>query len=138
MKAKEVFNQLNQLEKEVKSKTLLAQTYRNVAGNMKSPTISDMPKNPTNHQDLMSDMLIKAMTLEEEIVSTVLAIAQLKAEITRHLMQIDIVYQEILIQRYFNHQEWLEISRTMCYSRSGIFKLHNLALAALSEELIKE
>lgn len=138
MQAKDLFYQLQQLEKEMKTKQLLAQTYREIAEGVRSPNVSDMPKNPSVNTTLLSDMIVKAIELDAEVETTRTEVTQLKASILGSIMQLDVMYQEILIQRYFNKREWAFICQHMCYSKSGIFKLHSLALDALTQKITQE
>lgn len=97
-------------------------------------TISDMPGSATRNIHRMEDIIVKIMTLEEEINKDIDELVDLKTDITHLIKQLDNhEYQIILEERYLCFKKFENISVDMGYSIQHIFRLHDQALKELSK-----
>ncbi|HEM4925532.1 TPA: hypothetical protein U2D36_000806 [Streptococcus suis] len=138
MSAKELFKEIAKLENQIKSKRYMAQSYREFANGLQSPRYSDMPKNSNRALQPMADALNKAMDLEEEVLQLECTLQLQKAKAMDIINQIqNTELQIVLIKRYFEKSDWGKIMLSMHYSRSGIYKIHDRAIAEFDAILLK-
>lgn len=133
MKAKEFFRDIKKLENEIESKKFMAETYRNLAEGVRSPSYSDMPKSPNRNLDPLASALIKAMELEDEVQTLNKQLILLKGEAMDMIIQLEKDYQIVLIKRYFEKLSWGEIAIAMYYTERWIYKLHGKALIEMDK-----
>ena len=136
MRAKDYLIELHKIENQIESKKFMAETYRNLSEGVRSPSYSDMPKNPNRQREPMADALMKAMELEEEVTKLEQHLIIKRGKLMDLILQLEKDYQVILIKRYFENKAWGQIAVSMYYTERWIYKLHGTALK-LMDELIK-
>jgi hypothetical protein len=96
-------------------------------------TISDMPGSATRNIHRMEDVIVKIMSLEEEVNQDIDMLVDIKTEITHLIKQVDNhEYQIILEERYLCFKKFEQISVDMGYSIQHTFRLHDKALKELA------
>jgi len=132
MTAKEYFAQISKLETLINAKRQRVDALRLMATNC-SPNYSGMPHNPSKSVSPMADAICKALDIEAEIRKDEIRLQQKRLFMFDLISKLDNVdYQAILFKRYFEHRSWEDISASMFFSHSWVYKLHSNALQALN------
>lgn len=136
MNAKEYLRQLGRAEENIKAKEQRLAILHDIATSPSAPVLSDMPKAPNRNTSKFEDMIIKMLTLEDEIRRDE---KNLREEQTYALELIGRIenpeYQTVLISRYFRKESWEDIAAAMFYTERWIYKLHGRALQAMDDVL---
>jgi hypothetical protein len=92
-----------------------------------------MPGSATRNIHRMEDVIVKIMSLEEEVNQDIDMLVDIKTEITHLIKQVDNhEYQIILEERYLCFKKFEQISVDMGYSIQHTFRLHDKALKELA------
>jgi DNA-directed RNA polymerase specialized sigma24 family protein len=138
MTAKEYLRQLARFEANIKAKKERLFVLKEMARSVRSPVISDMPKNSPSETSRLEESVMKVISLESEITDDE---ARLVAEKTKALEMIGRLknpdYQTVLISRYFKNESWDQIASDMFFTERWIYTLHGRALQEL-DEILKE
>lgn len=135
MKARQLFNELDAIEKQIKEKRELVKTYRQLSREVRITKLSHIPKNHHNRLHPMEDLITKSMDLEREIFELEILESTLQGHILELIQQLEGDLQIIIIQRHFNRQRWSEIAKIVNYSERWVYKLYNEAVKQISEIL---
>lgn len=138
MTAKEYLRRLARFEANIKAKKERLFVLKEMAESVRSPVISDKPKNSPSETSRLEESVMKVISLESEITNDE---ARLIAEKTKALELIGKLknpdYQTVLISRYFKNESWDQIASDMFFTERWIYSLHGRALQEL-DEILKE
>lgn len=136
MTAKEYLRRLARFEANIKAKKERLFVLKEMAESVRSPVISDMPKNSPSETSRLEESVMKVISLESEVTNDE---ARLIAEKTKALELIGKLknpdYQTVLISRYFKNESWDQIASDMFFTERWIYTLHGRALQELDEIL---
>ena len=132
MNTRKYLSQINHLEESIKNKRERAAAYYELAGSPGSPNFSGMPRNPSPSQSPMADAICKAIDLEEQAKREETLLNQKKVFLLDLIGRLQCHDgQSVLIQRYFSHKTWDDISAELFYTTRWVYKLHDKAMAEL-------
>lgn len=90
---------------------------------------SDMPKSPNRGTSRMEDVILKIISLEEEISEDMSTLVDLKKQIAGSIKAVsNLEYQTILEKRYLCLDSWEQIAVDLGYDLRYLHKLHQKAL----------
>lgn len=128
MTAKEYLQQARYLDNRINSKIQQVASLNDLATKCTS-TLSDMPRNPNHGGSRMEDVIIKIISLEEEINEEIDKLVELKREIISVIRAVpNTEYQTLLEKRYLCFITWEQIAVDMHYSIQHIQRMHSEAL----------
>lgn len=134
MTAKECLKQMVRLESTIKAKRKRAAALRQLAQSIGSSSQDGMPKNQDRSSSPMTNAICKAIDLENEIKKDEKKLQMQKMHLLDVIGRLENVdEQTVLIKRYFEHESWEKIVRSLCYSSSWVYQLHGQALEKLNE-----
>lgn len=129
---KEYWNKMEQLRRRIDRKIHEIRLLRQRAEGMNGSGINDMPRTVSPDRSKMEGTVFKIMALEQDIQETQAEYDALLAEMeTRIKMVEDGDANDLLRKRYLEFLPWSEIMKEMGYSKSHMFRLHSIAVAAL-------
>lgn len=127
-KAKSYLSQAYRIDSRINSKIEQVASLRELATKATS-TLSDMPRSSSPNLNRMEDVILKIVTLEQEINADIDALVDLKHDIMRLIKKVqNPEYQTVLELRYLCFKTWEQIAVDMNYSIHHLYKLHNAAL----------
>ena len=127
-KAKVYLSQAYRIDYRINSKIEQVASLRELATKATS-TLSDMPRSASPNLNRMEDVILKIITLEQEINADIDELVDLKKEITHLIKRVqNPEYQTVLELRYLCFKTWEQIAVDMNYSIHHLYKLHNAAL----------
>ncbi len=127
-KAKTYLSQAYRIDSRINSKIEQAASLRDLATKATS-TLSDMPRSSSPNLNRMEDVILKIITLEQEINADIDAMVDLKQDIMHLIKRVqNPEYQTVLELRYLCFKTWEQIAVDMNYSIHHLYKLHNAAL----------
>lgn len=127
-KAKSYLSQAYRIDSRINSKIEQVASLRDLATKATS-TISDMPRSASPNLNRMEDVILKIITLEQEINADIDALVDLKQDIMHLIKRVqNPEYQTVLELRYLCFKTWEQIAVDMNYSIHHLYKLHNAAL----------
>lgn len=130
MTVKEYLGQAYRLDQRIDSKIEQVSALHSLATKATS-TLSDVPPSGTRNVHRMEDIIVKIISMENDINSDIDALVDLKEDIRQLLKKVaNLEYQTILELRYLNYKSWEQIAVDMGYSIHHLYKLHNRALDA--------
>ena len=131
MRAQEHLDSIKNMQKQINNKREKIVVLREIATST-SPNLSGMPHAPRSCTSPMANNVCKIADLEQEIRDL---------EITRQ-QAIDVLngiedceLYIVLIKRYVQEKDWLDVALEMHYSRSKVYHLHAAAVKALEKTL---
>lgn len=129
MTTKEYLNQAFRIDQRIESKLEQIESLKTLATKVSS-TLSDMPKSP-NNGSRVDEIVVKIITLEDQIKSDVDRLVSLKKEISDVISKVEPVECRLLLEmRYLLFQSWEEIAYKLdCTTRNVLF-LHKRSLLA--------
>lgn len=133
MNSKERLEELKDITEYIKSKRLMATTYRELAEGMTSPKLTDMPKSKSSIPDPMAETLIKAIELEQEADELEKELLVKKSKLTDIIVQLDRNQQILILNRYFENLTMMEIAEKLHYTERWVYKLHQDALKEMDK-----
>lgn len=117
--------------KKIESLKEQLESLREIEQSIKSQQLSDMPKGSNRHQDL-SDLMVKLEDLQAQIADTITESCKIKLEIEEALWKLeDPEEARVLRFRYIYFAKMEEISETMGYSRTQIWRICEQAIKNL-------
>lgn len=127
----EIHNYLGQayrIDQRINSKLEQISSLRNLATKATS-TLTDAPSSPNKNIHSMENVIIKIISLENEINTDIDDLIDLKREIVNLIKCIENPeYQTLLELRYLCFKTWEQIAVYMGYDLRYIHKLHSRAL----------
>lgn len=127
-KAKTYLSQAYRIDCRINSKIEQIGSLRDLATKATS-TLSDMPRSASPNLNRMEDIILKIITLEQEINADIDELVDLKHDITHLIKRVqNPEYQTVLELRYLCFKPWEQIAVDMSYSIHHLYKLHNQAL----------
>lgn len=133
MNAKEFLNQAYYIDKRINSKIEQVASLEALA-NKVTTTYSQAPASGSHNNQKMESIIIKIVTMEEEINKDIDKLLDVKAEI---MSAIDLVenleYRTVLELRYLCLQNWDDIATNMYCGASNIYRVHGEALKEFSK-----
>ena len=128
MTAKEYLSQAYRLDDRINSKIQQVDSLNLLATKCTS-TISGMPKNPSSPVSRMEDVIVKIISLQEEINQDIDELVDLKAEMVQVIKAVDNTeFQTILEKRYLCFMSWEQIAVDLGYNVRHLYRLHEEAL----------
>lgn len=127
-KARSYLSQAYRIDSRINSKIEQVASLRDLATKATS-TLSDMPRNASPSLNRMEDIILKIITLEQEINADIDKLVELKQDIMHLVKRVqNPEYQTVLELRYLCFRTWEQIAVDMNYSIHHLYKLHNAAL----------
>ncbi len=127
-KAKTYLSQAYRIDSRINSKIEQVAPLRDLATKATS-TLRDMPRSSSPNLNRMEDVILKIITLEQEINADIDALVDLKQDIMHLIKRVqNPEYQAMLELRYLCFKAWEQIAVDMNYSIHHLYKLHNVAL----------
>ncbi len=136
MVAKEYLKKIARMESYIQSKKERLAVLKDMSSGISSPKFDDMPRNPNKGKSRLEETILKYIDLENEIKEDEKKLEYEKLYLLEAIGRIEEPeYQTILISRYFKHQSWDDIAKSLFYTKRWIYSLHGRALERLDEEL---
>jgi DNA-directed RNA polymerase specialized sigma subunit len=105
-----------------------------VADETISLQLSDMPKPATRNIRKNENAIMRILEVEDAINE----LRTTAGEIEQTIGSVrDSNLQQLLTMRYLKQKSWKEIANELMFSRSHVFKLHNIALAEVEKMILK-
>ena len=131
MRAKALLDSIKNMQKQINNKREKIVLLREIATST-SPKLSGMPHAPRSCTSPMANTVCKIADLEQEIQD--LEISRQQAIDVLSGIE-DTELNIVLIKRYVQEKEWLDVALEMHYGKTKIFALHSAAIAALEKVL---
>ncbi len=129
MNAKEYLSQALWLDQRVNTKLEQLQTLRELSMKVSANLTVEKVAGGNNKKGHMENTVVRIVDLEKEIKEDVERSIAIKAEIMNTISQVDDPIGQIILEmRYINGKGWDEISSSLNYRDSSIFKIHSRAL----------
>ncbi|AGL03750.1 DUF1492 domain-containing protein [Desulfoscipio gibsoniae] len=129
MNAKEYLSQALWLDQRVNTKLEQLQTLRELSMKVSANLTVEKVAGGNNKKGQMENTVVKIVDLEKEIKEDLARSIAIKAEIMNTISQVDDPIGQIILEmRYINGKGWDEISSSLNYRDSSIFKIHSRAL----------
>lgn len=133
MTTKEYFNQAYRIDQRINSKLEQISSLRELATKATS-TLSNTPNNPNKNIHSMESIIIKIISLENEINADIDYLIDLKSQIVNRIKHVENPeYQTLLELRYLCFKTWEQIAVEMGYDLRYLHKLHSQALINCSD-----
>lgn len=108
----------------------------NALANKVTTTYSQAPASGSHNNHKMEDIIIKIVTMEEDINSDIDALLDVKAEIIGAINAVENEeHRPILEKRYLSLESWENIAADMNYGIRNVFILHGKALKSFAKAL---
>lgn len=108
----------------------------NALANKVTTTYSQVPASGSHNNNKMEDIIIKIVSMEEEINKDINELLDAKAEIIGAINSVENEeHRTILEKRYLCLKNWEEIAAEMNYSIRNIFILHGKALQSFAKAM---
>lgn len=128
MTAKEYLSQGRYLDQRINAKIDQVSSLHSLATNA-TKTLSDMPGRRTKNTHSMEDIIVKILTLENEINADIDRLVDLRREIQSVISRVENVeHRTLLERRYLNKEPWDVIADKMGCGIDNIYKMHGKAL----------
>ena len=129
MNAKEYLSQALWLDQRVNTKLEQLQILRDLSMKVSANLTVEKVAGGNNKKGHMENTVAKIVDLEKEIKEDLARSIAIKAEIMNTISQVDDPIGQIILEmRYINGKGWDEISSSLNYRDSSIFKIHSRAL----------
>ncbi len=129
MNAKEYLSQALWLDQRVNTKLEQLQTLRDLSMRVSANLTVEKVAGGNNKKGHMENTVVRIVDLEKEIKKDLERSIAIKAEIMNAISQVDDPIGQIILEmRYINGKGWDEISGSLNYKDSSIFKIHSRAL----------
>ena len=124
MTAKEFLNKGYKIDRRINAKLEQQANLRELASRT-GAVISDMPRNPNKGRSRVEEIIVKIMTLEEEINADIDELVSLKSDGT-----VDDPEESLLLTlRYLNYKTWEDIADELNCSVRKVHIVNSRALA---------
>ena len=134
MTAKEYLAQGRHLDARIDAKIQQLETLNALARNATS-TLTGMPTGSGFATSKLEDVVTKIVDLQNEINADIDRLVDLKRDIRALIDTVEDVDQKTLLElRYINFYSWEQIIPAMSYSRTHIFRLHEVALETVEKK----
>ncbi len=131
MTAKEYLSQAHRIDQRINSKLEQVSSLRELSTKA-TATFSDVPPSGTRNVHRLEDVILKIVSLEEEINHEIDRLVDLKHEIHTVIGEVrNPEYQTLLELRYLCFKSWEQIGVLMSYNTKYLFELHSRALKAV-------
>ncbi|MCD7825264.1 MAG: DUF1492 domain-containing protein [Clostridiaceae bacterium] len=128
MTAKEYLSQAHRLDERINSKIRQLDELNALATKC-TPTMTGMPRSGGGSTSRMEDIIVKIITLEDEINQSIDSLVDLKAEMTRAIEAVTDPDEQLVLQyRYFDDCSWEEIGARLSVSNRTVHRIHGSAL----------
>lgn len=132
MNVKEYLGQAYRIDQRINSKIEQVASLHVLATKATS-TLSDIPGSATRNTHRMEDIIIKIITVENEIHAVIADLVDLKQHIMHLIKGVsNPEYQTLLELRYLCFHTWERISVDMGYSIQHTFRLHDKAVKEIT------
>lgn len=129
MNAKEYLSQALWLDQRVNTKLEQLQILRDLSMRVSANLTVEKVAGGNNKKGHMENTVVRIVDLEKEIKKDLERSIAIKAEIMNAISQVDDPIGQIILEmRYINGKGWDEISGSLNYKDSSIFKIHSRAL----------
>lgn len=134
MSAKEYLSQALWLDQRVNTKLEQLQTLRDLSMRVSANLTVEKVAGGNNKKGHMENTVVRIVDLEKEIKKDLERSIAIKAEIMNTISQVDDPIGQIILEmRYINGKGWDEISGSLNYKDSSIFKIHSRALKEVNK-----
>ena len=128
MTAKEYLNQAYRIDQRINSKVAQIASLRDLLTKTNA-VISDMPGNPNRDRSRVDDIIVKIISIEDEIKTDINTLLSTKSDIMHTIKAVDEPGCQMLLElRYLCFKSWEEISEEMGYCSQHIYRIHTEAL----------
>lgn len=135
MAAKEYLMQAYHVDASIRSKVDQIACLNDLACKV-TQALSDMPGSPNRNVHKTEDIIVKIVSLQEELKSKMQELVDLKDEISKTIEGVEeSEFRTVLELRYLSHLKWEDISDTMYCGVDNVFKIHRKALDKVYESL---
>lgn len=126
--AKEYLSQAYRIDKRINAKLEQVMALRELATKA-TGTLSDMPRSDSPNLCRMESIIVKIISLEDEINGDIDRLIDLKREIRSIINAVESPeYQTLLELRYLCFKPWEQIAVDMSYSIQHTYRIHEQAL----------
>lgn len=134
MKAKEYLSQALWLDQRINSKLEQLETLRALATKVTAKLAEEKVSGGNNTKSNIENTIAKIVDLEKEINEDIDRLVDIKAEIMDTISRVDDPIGQIILEmRYVNGKSWDEISSSLNYKDSSIFRIHSRALKEVTK-----
>ncbi len=134
MKAKEYLSQALWLDQRINNKLEQLETLRALATKVTAKLAEVKVSGGSSTKSHMENAVVKIVDLEKEINEDIDRLVDIKAEIMDTISRVDDPIGQIILEmRYVNGKSWDEISSSLNYKDSSIFKIHSRALKEVTK-----
>lgn len=131
MRAKALLDSIKNMQKQINNKREKIVLLREIATST-SPNLSGMPHAPRSCTSPMANTVCKIADLEQAIKDLEIS-RQQAIDVLSGIEDTELYI--VLIKRYVQEKEWLDVALEMHYGKTKIFALHSAAIAALEKVL---
>ena len=133
MTAKEFLNKGYKIDRRINAKLEQQANLRELASRT-GAVISGMPGNPNKGRSRVEEIIVKIMTLEEEINADIDELVSLKSDITKAIGTVDDPEESLLLTlRYLNYKTWEDIADEL---NCSVRKVHIVYSRALTNVVV--
>lgn len=134
MLIKEFLKQAFYLDHRINSKIEQLEAL-NALAQKANATLSDMPKGPRQSNSRLEEVVVKIVTLQEEINADIDKLVDMKKEIASVINSVEDKEQLVVLEkRYLNFLSFEQIAVDLNYSIQHVFRIHKNALTLLKVE----
>lgn len=128
MTAKEFLNKGYKIDRRINAKLEQQANLRELATKT-GAVMSDMPRNPNKGVSRVEEIVVKILTLEEEINKDIDELVSLKSGITKAIGTVSDPEESLLLTlRYLNYKTWEDIADELSCSVRKVHSVHSRAL----------
>ncbi len=134
MSAKEYLSQALWLDQRINNKLEQLETLRALAMKVSANLTEEKVVGGNSKKGHMENVVVRIVDLEKEINEDIDRLVGIKGEIMDTISQVDDPIGQIILEmRYVNGKGWDEISSSLNYKDSSIFKIHSRALKEVTK-----
>lgn len=125
MNVKDELNKIRVMSRLIDSNQRQIKELEHLKLNIKSPTITGMPKQKGfTESDKLESIIVKIDKLEEDIRDNTEKLVKAKRFWLTEIDKLDYEDQLLIKLRYFEDKDWSDVARIMNYSKSQIHRNH--------------
>ena len=138
MNVKDELNKIRVISRLINSSQRQIKELEHLKLNIKSPTITGMPKQKGfTESDKLESIIVKIDKLEEDIRDNARELVELKNYWLVETNKLDYADQLLIKLRYFEDMSWSEVAQDMKYSNRQLHRHHGRILQKMSLNVTK-
>ena len=128
MTAKEFMNRPFELNRIIRTKTRQLESLRSITTSV-SLAMSGMPHSPSPDPHRTEALMVRVISLEQEIADATQQLDKAIAEVTQAIKAINNpTCEDVLTARYLCFEDWVSIAAERNFSRDWVMRLHRKGL----------